>query len=208
MGPLAFSSNAEPTYNLRFVSTRPPHSRSSLSRHYRFEIVLENCPDTLPGHAPGTNGQKVDFNLGQSRNQLYSLVPSSGCRHPITFHSFQQNVFSFNSDGVVARRWRRKLGYGDRGDPPATARATSTSLIDCLSAPARHSLRGRLLPMMTQVPIDAPRRAVWNPGIYFARLPFLPHWTCASKRQFRGLIEDFGPYHFFYQIAQYWTTSI
>ena len=24
-------------------------------------------------------------------------------------------------------------------------------------------------------PIDAPRRNVWSPGVYFARLPFLPH---------------------------------
>jgi len=47
-------------------------------------------------------------------------------------------------------------------------------------------------------PIAAPRRAVWNPGIYFARLPFLPHMDLRVEAvSSEGLIEDFGPYHFF-----------
>src|SRR5258708_12029575 len=41
MGPLPFSSNAEPTYNLRFVSTRPhPLPLFPSIGPYRFAILL------------------------------------------------------------------------------------------------------------------------------------------------------------------------
>ncbi|WP_433967759.1 capsule assembly Wzi family protein [Tunturiibacter gelidiferens] len=67
MGPLAFSSNAEPTYNLRFVSTRPhPIPLLPSLGTYRFDIVLGK----LSGHSyparPWYNGQKMDFNFGDN----------------------------------------------------------------------------------------------------------------------------------------------
>jgi hypothetical protein len=47
-------------------------------------------------------------------------------------------------------------------------------------------------------PIDAPRRAVWNPGIYVARLPLLPHVDLRVEAvSSTGLATDYGGQHFF-----------
>ena len=39
---------------------------------------------------------------------------------------------------------------------------------------------------------------MWNPGIYFARLTFLPRMDLRDEPvSSQGLFKDFGPYHFF-----------
>ena len=99
MGPLAFSSNAEPTYNLRLVSTRPhPLPFIPSSGTYRFDIVLGK----LSGHGyparPWYNGQKLAFNFGDNLEISFTRWSIFwGVGHPITFHSFKANIFSFNS---------------------------------------------------------------------------------------------------------------
>ncbi|MCL2660131.1 MAG: phosphatase PAP2 family protein [Acidobacteriaceae bacterium] len=176
MGPLAFSSNAEPAYSLRFVSTRPhPLPLIPSWGTYRFDIVLGK----LSGHRyparPWFNGQKVSFNFGD--NLEFSFTRWSvlwGAGHPITLDSFKNNIFSFNSTGIGIVGNTGTSSYGDRTDPG--------------DRKSNFDFRYRL-PFLRRVamiyadaysdddpnPIDAPRRAVWNPGIYFARLPWLPH---------------------------------
>jgi len=199
MGPLAFSSNAEPTYNLRFVSTRPhPFPLFPSIGTYRFDIVLGK----LSGHSyperPWYNGQKADFNFGDNLEISFTRWSIFwGVGHPITFHSFKANVFSFNSTGGGAGGGGGSAGYGDRDDPG--------------DRKSNFDFRWRL-PFLSRIvtlyadaysdddpsPIDAPRRAVWNPGIYFARLPFLPHMDLRVEAvSSEGLFKDFGPYHFF-----------
>ena len=91
MGPLAFSSNAEPTYNLRFVSTRPhPLPFVPSFGTYRFDIVLGK----LSGHnypaRPWYNGQKADFNFGENLEISFTRWSIFwGVGHPITFHTFK-----------------------------------------------------------------------------------------------------------------------
>jgi membrane-associated phospholipid phosphatase len=197
MGPLAFSSNAEPTYNLRFVSTRPhPIPLIPSLGTYRFDIVLGK----LSGHSyparPWYNGQKIDFNFGDNLEISFTRWSIFwGVDHPITFHSFKANVFSFNSTGSSGGGGSG--GYGDRTDPgdrksnfdftyrlPFLRRAV-TLYADAYSDDDPN-------------PIDAPRRAVWNPGIYFARLPFLPHMDLRIEAvSSEGLASDFGGQHFF-----------
>ena len=81
---------------------------------------------------------------------------------------------------------------------PAIVRATSTSPIDFPFLGESSLFTPTHTPMMIPSPLDAPRRAVWNPGIYFARLPFLPHMDLRVEAvSSEGLIKDFGPYHFF-----------
>lgn len=199
MGGLAFSSNAEPTYSLRAVSTRP-HPLPFLPSlgTYRFDIVLGK----LSGHAyparPWYNGQKADFNFGDNLEISFTRWSVFwGVGHPITLHSFKQNVFSFNSTGGGTGGGGGSVGYGDRDDPgdrksnfdfryklPFLRKAV-TIYADAYSDD-------------DPSPISAPRRAAWSPGIYLARLPFLPHMDLRVEAvSSTSLITDFGGQHFF-----------
>jgi membrane-associated phospholipid phosphatase len=192
MGPLAFSSNAEPTYNLRFVATRPHplpffHSLGT----YRFDVVMGKLSGHKFPERPWFNGQKIDFNFGDNLELSFTRWSILwGVGHPITLHSFLKNIFSFNSTGCCF--------YGDRADP-----GDRKSNFDF-----RYRLPGfgRTVTLYADAfsdddpsPIDAPRRAVWNPGIYFARLPWLPHMDFRVEAvSSTSLIEDFGGQHYFY----------
>jgi hypothetical protein len=199
MGPIAFSSNAEPTYNLRFVSTRPhPFPLVPSLGTYRFDIVLGKLSGHSHPERPWYNGQKADFNFGDNLEISFTRWSIFwGVGHPITFHSFKQNVFSFNSTGGGAGGGGGSLGYGDREDP-----GDRKSNFDFTY---RLPFLRRMVTLYADAysdddpnPIAAPRRAVWNPGIYFARLPFLPHMDLRVEAvSSEGLAEDFGPYHFF-----------
>jgi hypothetical protein len=199
MGPIAFSSNAEPTYSLRLVSTRPhPLPLIPSIGTYRFDIVLGK----LSGHSyparPWYNGQKITFNFGDNLEIGFTRWSIFwGVGHPITFHSFKANVFSFNSTGGGGGGGGGSAGYGDRDDPG--------------DRKSNFDFRYRL-PFLSRIvtlyadaysdddpsPIDAPRRAIWNPGIYFARLPFLSHMDLRVEAvSSHGLFTDFGPYHYF-----------
>ncbi len=117
MGPLALSSNAEPNYNLRFVSTRPhPLPFFPSLGTYRFDLVLGK----LSGHSyparPWYNGQKASFNFGDYLEigfTRWSVFWGEG--HPITLHSFKENLFSFNSTGSYVGNGAAP--FGDRNDP-------------------------------------------------------------------------------------------
>jgi hypothetical protein len=197
MGPLAFSSNAEPTYNLRFDSTRPhPFPLLPSLGTYRFDIVLGK----LSGHSyparPWYNGQKVDFNFGDNLEISFTRWSIFwGVGHPITFHSFKTNIFSFTSTGSYVGNGTSL--YGDRNDPGDRKSNFDFSY--------RLPFLSRIVTLYADAysdddpsPIDAPRRAVWNPGIYFARLPWLPHMDLRVEAvSSEGLATDFGGQHFF-----------
>jgi hypothetical protein len=140
----------------------------------------------------------MDFNFGDNLEisfTRWSIFWGEG--HPITFHSFKENIFSFNSTGGGASGGGGSAGYGDRDDP-----GDRKSNFDF----SYH------LPFLRKVvtlyadaysdddpsPIDAPRRAVWNPGIYFARLPWLSNMDLRVEAvSSEGLAKDYGGQHFF-----------
>jgi membrane-associated phospholipid phosphatase len=198
MGPIAFSSNAEPTYNLRFVATRPhPLPFFPSLGTYRFDIVLGK----LSGHSypdrPWYNGQKAEFNFGKDFEMSFTRWSVFwGVGHPITFHSFKANVFSFNSTGSGAGG-EGSGQYGDRNDPGDRKSNFDFSY--------RLPFLSRIVTLYADSysdddpsPIDAPRRALWNPGIYFARLPFLQHMDLRVEAvSSEGLAHDYGGQHFF-----------
>jgi hypothetical protein len=199
MGPLAFSSNAEPTYNLRFVSTRPhPFPLLPSLGTYRFDLVLGK----LSGHSyparPWYNGQKMDLNFGDNLEISFTRWSIFwGVGHPITFRTFKNNVFSFNSTGGGTGGGGGSSGYGDPTDPGDRKSNFDFSY--------RLPFLSRIITLYADAysdddpsPIDAPRRAVWNPGIYFARLPLLPHMDLRVEAvSSEGLATDFGGQHFF-----------
>ncbi|MEZ2348031.1 capsule assembly Wzi family protein [Terriglobus sp. RCC_193] len=169
MGPWAFSSNAEPTYNLRFVATRPhPFPLVPWLGTYRFDVVFGK----LSGHKyparPYYNGQKFDMTLGSNLEVSFTRWSILwGVGHPMTLGSLGRNFFSSSSTGAT-------FTYGDRTDP-----GDRKSGFDI-----RYRVPGlrRLVTIYADAyaddelnPIAAPRRVAWAPGIYIARLPYLPH---------------------------------
>jgi membrane-associated phospholipid phosphatase len=197
MGPLAFSSNAEPTYSGRFVSTRPhPLPFVPSWGTYRFDIVLGKLSGHYAPARPWFNGQKISLNLGDNLELGFTRWSVFwGVGHPITFETFRRNLFSTSSTGSYVGNGAAP--YGDRLDPG--------------DRKSNFDFRYRL-PFLQKIvtlyadaysdddpnPISAPRRAVWNPGIYFARLPWLPHMDLRVEAvSSQGLATDFGGQHFF-----------
>lgn len=170
MGPWAFSSNAEPTYNLRLVATRPhPFPFLPALGTYKFDIVFGK----LSGHKyparPYYNGQKADLTFGSNLEISFTRWSVLwGVGHPMTLKSLKDNIFSSNSTSTGT------YGYGDRSDP-----GDRKSDFDFrLHVPGLRKLVTIYADAYADDelnPIDAPRRVAWAPGIYLARLPYLPH---------------------------------
>jgi hypothetical protein len=192
MGPWSFSSNAEPTYNLRLVSTRPhPFPLLPQLGSYRFDIVFGK----LSGHKyparPYFNGQKLSLNIGpyfETSFTRWSVLWGQG--HPMTLRSLKDNLFSSNSTGST-------FAYGDRSDPGDRKsdwdfRLHVPGLANYVTIYADAYADDELNP------IDAPRRVAWQEGIYLPRLPLLPHadfrFETASSQE---LSRDEGGTRFF-----------
>jgi hypothetical protein len=169
MGPLSLSINAEPTYNLRWTATRPhPFPIFPSLGSYRFDLVFGKLSGHVRPARPYFNGQKIDLTFAryfEASFTRWSLLWGKG--HPMTLGSLKRNLFSSNSTGT-------NFQYGDRDDPGDRKSAFDFRL----HVPGLE----RYVTIYTDSyaddelnPIDAPRRVVWNPGIYFARLPYLPH---------------------------------
>ena len=168
MGALAFSSNAEPTYNLQLVATRPhPIPFFNSLGTYRYSLVFGK----LSGHRyparPYFNGGKISMNFGDNLEVSFTRWSVLwGVGHPMTLGSLRRNLFSLDSTGTFE--------YGDPTDPGDRKsgfdiRWHPWGLTKLVTLYADSYADDELNP------IDAPRRVVWNPGIYLARLPYLPH---------------------------------
>ncbi len=167
--PWSFSSNAEPTYNLRLVSTRPhPFPFLPQLGTYKFDLVIGK----LSGHKyparPYFNGQKVDLTFGSNLElsvTRWSLLWGVG--HPMTLGSLKDNLFSTQSTGVT-------YGYGERTDP-----GDRKSDFDLrLHVPGIRKYATVYADAFADDdlnPIDAPRRCAWITGLYLPRLPLAPH---------------------------------
>ena len=169
MGPFAFSMNAEPTYNLRLMATRP-HRFPLVPAlgTYRFDVVFGKLSGHQHPARPYFNGQKIDFTFGRYLELSFtrwSLLWGVG--HPMTLGSLKNNFFSSNSTGT-------NFAYGDRSDP-----GDRKSDFDFrLHVPGLSNLVTIYADSYADdevSPIDAPRRVAWQPGIYLPRLPYLPH---------------------------------
>lgn len=192
MGPLSFSSNAEPTYNLRWVWTRPhPFPFLPQLGTYRFDLTFGK----LSGHhhpaRPYFNGQKIDLTFGRYLEMSFTRWSILlGVGHPMTLGNVGRNLFSFNSTGT-------NFQYGDRADPGDRKSAFDFRLhVPGLSNYV--TVYADSYADDEPSPIQAPRRVAWNPGIYLARLPYLPHmdlrFEMASSEE---LSQDEGGTRFF-----------
>jgi Capsule assembly protein Wzi len=168
IGPLSFSSNAEPTYNLRLVSTRP-HPLPLLSNlgTYRFDFVFGKLSGHQSPNRPYFNGAKIDFNFGRYLELSFTRWSILwGVGHPMTLGSLKDNIFSFNSTGSGI--------YGSRNDP-GDRKSDFDFRLHVPGLSKYVTIYADSYADDEPSPIDAPRRVVWSPGIYFPRLPLLPH---------------------------------
>ena len=169
MGPLSFSSNAEPTYNLRLVATRPhPFPFFPELGSYRFDLVFGKLSGDQHPARPYYNGQKVDLVLGRDLELSFTRWSILwGVGHPMTLTSLKNNLVSSISTGT-------NFGYGDRADP-GDRKSDFDFRLHVPGVSRYVTLYADSYADDEPSPIDAPRRVVWHPGIYFARLPLLPH---------------------------------
>lgn len=192
MGPFSFSSNAEPTYNLRFVATRPhPFPLVPQLGSYRFDVVFGKLSGHQRPARPYFNGQKIDLTFGRYLEMSFTRWSFLwGVGHPMTLHSLKENLFSSNSTGT-------DFAYGDRADPGDRKsdfdfRLHVPGLSQFVTIYADSYADDELNP------VDAPRRVAWSPGLYLARLPYLPHadfrFEVASSQE---LSRDEGGTRFF-----------
>ena len=134
----------------------------------------ENCPDTVTQRVLGTTVKRRTSTSATTWKSASLAGPSSGASDiPSRSTASKTNVFSFNSTGECSGA-AAVSAYGDREDPgdrksnfDFTYRLPFLRRVVTLYADAYSD--------DDPSPLAAPRRAVWNPGIYFARLPFLPH---------------------------------
>jgi hypothetical protein len=192
MGPFSFSNNAEPTYNLRLMATRPhPFPFVPQFGSYRFDVVFGKLSGHQHPARPYYNGQKLSLTLGPYLElgfTRWSLFFGAG--HPMTLGSFKDNFGSANSTGST-------FTYGDRSDPGDRKsgfdfRLHVPGLRQYVTIYADSYADDELNPL------NAPRRVAWNPGIYVARLPYLPHvdfrFEAASSQE---MSKDEGGTRFF-----------
>jgi hypothetical protein len=168
MGPWSFSMNAEPTYNLRLVSTRPhPFPLVPSWGSYRFDLVFGK----LSGHhhpaRPYYNGQKLEVAVGpylEMSITRWSIVFGRG--HAMTLHNLKDNLFSTNSPNLG--EFGDPTDPGDRkGDFDFRLHVPGLSNLVTVYADGYSDDEVN--------PLEAPRRVPWAPGVYVARLPGLPH---------------------------------
>ena len=192
MGPWSFSSNAEPTYNLRLVATRPhPFPLLPYLGSYRFDLVIGK----LSGHKyparPYFNGQKLELTFARYLDVSFTRWSVLwGVGHPMTLRSLRRNLFSANSTGS-------NFAYGDRDDP-GDRKSNFDFRLHVPGLSNYVTIYADAYADDEPNPIDAPRRVAWQPGIYLPRLPHVPHadfrFEVSSSQE---LAKDEGATRFF-----------
>lgn len=191
MGPWSFSRNAEPTYSLRLVSTRPhPFPLIPNVGSYRFDLVFGKLSGHKSPARPYFNGVKVELAFGDTLElgfTRWSLIFGKG--HPMTLRNLKNNLFSSVSPNLGE--------YGDPADPGDRKSGFDFRLhVPGLNHLVTVYADGYADDEVN--PVDAPRRVPWAPGIYVARLPKMPHadfrFEMASSQE---LSQDEGGTRFF-----------
>ena len=181
MGPIAFSSNAEPTYNLRFESTRPhPLPFSHPSEHIASTSFWESCLDIATRTGLGTTDKRPP-STSETTSKSASLAGRYSGASDIPSPSTASKRMSLASIQPAAVQAVREAAFMEIETIPAIARVTSTSPGGCPSCSKLVTLYADAYSDDDPSPIDAPRRAVWNPESILRAYPFCSIWICAWR---------------------------
>lgn len=166
--PLSFSTNAEPTKNLRVSTVNPLRLPGFLKMlgEIRGEFILGKLGGQKYTWRPWFNAQKLTFKLSEDLElgfTRWSILWGVG--HPITMGSFVDNFVSTNSPSAAYTTSRsdpgdRKAGFDFRLRVPGL-RNWLTLYSDSYSDD-------------DPSPLAAPRRAAINPGLYLSHVPGVP----------------------------------
>jgi hypothetical protein len=180
--PLSWSVNAEPTYNFQLVATRPHQLPGFLAQYgtWRVDLVMGKLSAHTHPARPWFNGQKITLNLGDNLEIGFTRFSVfAGVGSGLTLKNFLRNIFSFTSPMSGVDPGDRKSGFDFRYHLPGLQWITVYSDSYADDEP---------------ITLDAPRRSVWMPGVYFSRIPGIPHvdfrFETVSTRMLAG---DQGP---------------
>jgi hypothetical protein len=168
-GSMAWSNNAEPIYAFRINRVEPLYIPllSRLTGPFRYESFLGDLKGWVYPNEPWVQAQKFSFKPTSNLEFGFSrVIIFAGQGHvPLTFGSFWHSFTSF-SNVPVSEKFSRK----DPGE-----RHSSFDFNWRLPGLEKWvTLYSDSIVHDDASPIDAPRRAAINPGIYVSHLPTLP----------------------------------
>jgi hypothetical protein len=169
-GSMAWSNNAEPIYAFRINRVEPLYIPllSRLTGPFRYEAFLGDLKGWVYPNEPWVQAQKFSFKPTKNLEFGFSrVIIFAGEGHvPLTFGSFWHSFTSFSNVPVS-----EKLSRNDPGERHSSFDFTwrlpgLTKWVTLYSDSIVHD---------DVSPIDAPRRAAVNPGVYISQFPGLPH---------------------------------
>jgi Capsule assembly protein Wzi len=199
MGGMAWSNNAPTIYALRINRVEPLTIPllSRLTGPFRYEGFFGELKGWVQPGDPWVHAEKFSFKPTSNLEFGFSrVVIFAGEGHvPLTFGSFWHSFTSFSNVPVAEKQSRNDPGERHSSFDFTWRLPGLTHWVTLYSDSIVHD---------DTSPIDAPRRAAVNPGIYLARLPGVPHLDfrveAASTDTPAGTI-DGG--HFIYWEGQY-----
>jgi hypothetical protein len=165
-GSLLFSDNAEPVYMGRVSSTAPFHLPwiLRLLGPAKIDLFLGKLSGNEFPPRPLIHGEKIGFQLTRNLEISFSRTGEfGGVGRALTLGALLNTYFSFGSSvsyGASQNPGERNGGFDFSYRIPGF-RNWITLYADLMSRDDPN-------------PLDAPRRASWNPGFYLAWLPYLP----------------------------------
>jgi Capsule assembly protein Wzi len=199
LGSMAWSNNAPPIYAFR-INRVEPLSIPLLSRvtgPFRYEGFFGELKGWTQPRNPWVHAEKFSFKPSRNLEFGFSrVVIFAGEGHvPLTFGSFWHSFTSFSNVSVAEKESRNDPGERHSSFDFTWRLPGLTRWVTLYSDSIVHD---------DTSPIDAPRRAAVEPGIYLSRVPGLPHLDfhveAASTDTPAGTI-DGG--HFIYWEGQY-----
>jgi hypothetical protein len=167
---MAWSNNAEPIYAFRINRVEPLHIPllSRVTGPFRYEAFFGDLKGWVYPREPWVQAQKFSFKPTKDLEFGFSrVIIFAGEGHvPLTFGSFWHSFTSFSNVPVS-----EKFSRNDPGE-----RHSSFDFTWRLPGVAKWvTLYSDSIVHDDASPIDAPRRAAVNPGIYLSRFPGAPH---------------------------------
>jgi hypothetical protein len=169
-GSMAWSNNAEPIYAFRIDRVEPLYVPllSRVTGPFRYEAFFGDLKGWDYPREPWVHAQKLSFKPTENIEFGFSrVVIFAGEGHvPLTFGSFWHSFTSFSNVPAA-----EKMSRNDPGERHSSFDFTwrlpgLTKWVTLYSDSIVHD---------DSSPIDAPRRAAVNPGIFVSHFPNLPH---------------------------------
>ena len=165
-GSFLFSNNAEPIYMAR-VSRIAPFQLPWIFRllgPMKWDLFFGKLSGNQYPPRPLIHGEKVSFQPTSNLELSFSRTAEfAGVGRPMTVGAIFHSYFSFQSS----------VGYSASQNPGERNGGVDFSY----RIPGLRnwmSVYGDLMSRDDPSPLDAPRRASWNPGLYLAWIPYIP----------------------------------